>query len=113
MSGEDYIQRNVYAYNSPSYAVTHALVPTAGMRQGDFSAAQLALYLPPGVPVCDPSTVQCPSLENIPSLLYGTDAYFQNINEVPISTAQGVSISCKGVPGDCLAGHEDPGTLLS
>ncbi len=112
VSGEDYIQRNVYAYNSPSYAVTHALVPTAGMRQGDFSAAQLAKYLPPGIPVCDPSTeLQCPNLETIPSLLYGTDAYFQNVNEVPVATAQGVPISCKGVPGDCLAGHEDPGTL--
>jgi len=111
-SGEDYVQRNVYAYNSPSFAVTHALVPTAGMRQGDFSAAQLAKYLPPGIPVCDPSLqMQCTNLQTIPNFLYGTDAYFQNVNQVPVSTAQGVAISCKGIPGDCLAGHEDAGAL--
>jgi hypothetical protein len=111
-SGEDYIQRNVYAYNSPSYAVTHALVPTAAMRQGDFSASELSKYLPAGIPVCDPSSgVLCTNLETIPNLLYGSDAYFQNVNQVPVSTAQGVPISCKGVSGDCLAGHEDPGAL--
>jgi hypothetical protein len=112
VSAEDYIQRNVYAYNSPSFAVTHALVPTAGMRKGDFSAAQLQKYLPPGTPVCDPSLgVQCTNLQNIPSFNYGTDAYFQNVNQVPVSTAQGVPISCTGQPGDCLAGHGDPGSL--
>jgi hypothetical protein len=111
-SGEDYIQRNVYAYNNPSLAVTHALVPTAGMRQGNFSAAELQKYLPPGIPVCDPSHgLQCTNLENIPNPLYGTDAYFQNVNQVPVSTAQGVPISCQGQPGDCLAGHGDPGAL--
>jgi Carboxypeptidase regulatory-like domain len=44
---EDYAQRNVYAYGSAGSAVVHALVPTAGMRQGDFSAAQLSQYLGP------------------------------------------------------------------
>jgi len=111
-SVEDYIQRNVYAYNSPQFAVTHALVPTAGMRMGDFSAAQIAKYLPPGIPVCDPSLeMQCTNLQTIPNFYYGTDAYFQNVNQVPVGTAQGVPISCKGVPGDCLAGHEDAGAL--
>lgn len=112
VDAEDYVQRNVYAYDSPSYAVTHALVPTAGMRKGDFSAAQLAKYLPPGIPVCDPASgVQCPNLENIPNPLYGTDAYWQNVNEVPVSTAQGDPIHCSGSAGDCLAGHGDPGSM--
>lgn len=42
---EDYAQRNVYAYGSASSATLTALVPTAGMRSGDFSAAQLSQYL--------------------------------------------------------------------
>ena len=56
VSGEDYIQREVYAYNNVSNAVTHALVPTAAMRKGDFSLAQIQKYLPPGLRqyACDP-----------------------------------------------------------
>jgi hypothetical protein len=38
-------QKNVYAYNSASGAILHALVPTARMRQGDFSASALQEYL--------------------------------------------------------------------
>jgi Carboxypeptidase regulatory-like domain len=37
-------QRNVYAYNSAGSAIIHALVPTASMRQGDFSQASLNSY---------------------------------------------------------------------
>ena len=44
---EDYAQRNVYAYGSASGATLTALVPTAGMRNGDFSQAQLQQYLGP------------------------------------------------------------------
>jgi hypothetical protein len=110
VNGEDYIQRNVYAYGTPSLAVTHALVPTAAMRNGDFSAAQLTKYLPPGVPVCDPTTgVICPSLLNYPNATYGTDYVYENINQVPVGTPSGQPISCKGAAGDCLAGYEDIG----
>ncbi|WP_158615523.1 carboxypeptidase-like regulatory domain-containing protein [Acidipila sp. EB88] len=45
VGAEDYAQRNVYAYGSAGSAVLTALVPTAGMRTGDFSAAQLQQYL--------------------------------------------------------------------
>ncbi len=38
-------QKNVYAYNSASGAILHALVPTARMRTGDFSASALQEYL--------------------------------------------------------------------
>lgn len=37
-------QRNVYPYNSSGSAIIHALVPTAAMRQGDFSQASLNNY---------------------------------------------------------------------
>ena len=44
---EDYAQRNEYAYGSSASAIVTALVPTAGMRQGDFSPTQIAQYLGP------------------------------------------------------------------
>ncbi len=47
VGAEDYAQRNVYAYGSASSAVLTALVPTAAMRTGDFSAAQLQQFLGP------------------------------------------------------------------
>lgn len=47
VAGEDYAQRNVYAYGGASTAILGAIVPTAGMRNGDFSATQLAQYLGP------------------------------------------------------------------
>lgn len=49
-AGAEYdAQRNVYAYGSAGSAIIHALVPTAAMRQGDFSASSLAAYLGPHV----------------------------------------------------------------
>jgi hypothetical protein len=57
VGGEDYVQRDVYSYGSPLNSVITALVPTdqstnakfssgePGMRQGNFSQAELANYL--------------------------------------------------------------------
>ena len=47
VGAEDYAQRNIYAYGSASAATLTALVPTAAMRTGDFSPAQLQQYLGP------------------------------------------------------------------
>lgn len=47
MGAEYDAQRNVYAYNSASSAIVHALVPTMAMRGGDFSQAALENYLGP------------------------------------------------------------------
>ena len=44
---EDYAQRNEYAYGSSSSAILSALVPTSGMRTGDFSQTQINQYLGP------------------------------------------------------------------
>jgi hypothetical protein len=41
LGAEEYAQRNVYAYNSAYAATLSALVPTARMRVGDFSNAEL------------------------------------------------------------------------
>ncbi len=47
-AGAEYdAQRNVYAYNNISSAITHALVPTKAMRMGDFSTSSLQNYLGP------------------------------------------------------------------
>jgi hypothetical protein len=47
-AGAEYdAQRNVYAYGSSGSAIIHALVPTAAMRKGDFSAGALAAFLGP------------------------------------------------------------------
>ena len=42
--GEIYAQRNIFASNTSS-SIVRALVPTAGMRNGDFSQAQIQNYL--------------------------------------------------------------------
>ncbi len=47
VGAEQYAQRNIYAYGSAANATLTALVPTAAMRAGDFSATQLAQYLGP------------------------------------------------------------------
>lgn len=47
-AGAEYdAQRNVYAYGSSGSAIIHALVPTAAMRKGDFSAGALSQFLGP------------------------------------------------------------------
>ncbi len=47
VGAEEYAQRNVYAYNSAYAATVTALVPTANMRKGDFSDAELNAMLGP------------------------------------------------------------------
>jgi hypothetical protein len=46
-AAEEDAQRDVYAYGSAGSAIIHALVPTANMRTGDFSATELMNYLGP------------------------------------------------------------------
>jgi hypothetical protein len=43
--GEDYAQRNIYAYGGAAGALVHALVPTQNMRNGTFTATELQSYL--------------------------------------------------------------------
>ncbi len=45
VGAEDYAQRSAYAYGNSSSAILSALVPTAGMRNGDFSQTQINNYL--------------------------------------------------------------------
>jgi hypothetical protein len=106
VSGEEYAQRNAYAYGSASSASTHALVPTAGMRAGDFGPAEIQKYLPPGAAMLTVDQNGNPAL--VPTAAFGTT--FQSVTSIPRSDSRGNPISCRDVPGDCLAGKIDPGT---
>jgi hypothetical protein len=117
-NGEDYIQRNVYAYNNVSNAIISALVPTPAMLLGDFSYAQISKYLPPGIPVCVPTPgTPCTDLSQLPAQPLSTTTYpgapgnLSNVNAIPVS-AQGTLVKCNGNTGqDCLSGHMDPSAL--
>jgi hypothetical protein len=81
VGAEDYAQRNVYAYGSASGATLTALVPTAGMRNGDFSATQLSQYLGPSYHI-DPSGAAC-------TVTGGGTPADQNICRVPVTAPNG------------------------
>jgi hypothetical protein len=122
--GEDYAQRNVYAYNSAPEAIYHALVPTPGMLAGDFSPAQILKYLPPGAATCNGAAcavTECPNPAPAGCISYGQ---YANVVTVPTTglapgpaTGQnasngGVPVNCTGNSfSTCLAGFLDPGAL--
>lgn len=81
---EEYAQRNIYAYGSAAGALVHALVPTQGMRNGNFSASELQNYLG--------------------AELYNSGAY-QNVGTVPTFTKDGKAI----VNGMISSSYADPG----
>jgi hypothetical protein len=78
---EDYAQRNQFAYGNASSAILTALVPTAGMRSGDFSQAQINQYLGP--------------LASSPT--------YANISKVPVTGKNGAPL-----PNGQLGGNVDP-----
>ena len=84
---EDYAQRNAYAYGSASSATLTALVPTAGMRNGDFSQAQVQQYLGSAYGI-DPNGGPC-------SLNGSTSGYIPdaNICRVPVTAPNGTALA--------------------
>ena len=96
---EDYAQRNVYAYGNSGSSIVHALVPTAGMRAGDFSATQIQQMLGPALcPAPTAMTMQagspCSSASNYP-----------NIDVVPTVARDGTPL----VNGQLPSNYIDPG----
>ncbi len=81
---EEYAQRDIYAYGSAASALVHALVPTAAMRAGNFSATELQNYLGP-------------QLYALPSEQY--------VNTVPTFAKDGTPISNGQIP----SAYADPG----
>ncbi len=114
VSGEDLAQRNTYAYGNVSSALQTALVPTAAMRKGDFSLAQLQKYLPPGSPICAYNyAANCTGGANAaPGTQAVQSTTYANISVVPISGPLGQAISCNGNTGsDCLSPYLDAGAV--
>jgi len=80
-AGSEYdAQRNVYAYGSSGSAIIHALVPTAAMRTGDFSAGALAAFLGPNITNGNYGTFNTPPTvgDNDSTLSNGNIAAFLN-----------------------------------
>ncbi len=84
---EDYAQRNAYAYQSASGATLNALVPTAGMRAGDFSQTQIQQYLGTAYGI-DPNGGAC-------SYNGSTSGYIPdaNICRVPVTAPNGTRLT--------------------
>ncbi len=97
---EDYAQRNIYAYNGASGALVHALVPTANMRKGIFTATELQNYLGPQLYVAG-TPLQGATATN--GLTPGST--YQNINQVPTFYKDGTPI----VGGTLNSSFADPG----
>jgi hypothetical protein len=97
-AGAEYdAQRNVYAYGSAGSAIIHALVPTAAMRTGDFSAGALSAFLGPNLTNGNYGTFNTPPTvgDNDSTLSNGNIAAFLNPgamalvnNTLPLPTRQ-------------------------
>jgi hypothetical protein len=83
----------VYAYNSSGSAIYHALVPTAAMRQGDFSQTSIQNYLGAKYPYC-------------PGPLCG-DGTYATFDTVPIASDSGTYVGDTGN----IAPWLDPGAM--
>ncbi len=80
VGAEEYAQRNIYAYGSASQAIAKALVPTQGMRNGDFSCPELMKYLGSAI-TCNPG-----GSSNI------INANYNNIGVVPGTAPNGNTV---------------------
>jgi hypothetical protein len=108
---EDYIQRNIYSYGSASAATVTALVPTANMRTGNFTAQELSNYFGPSAgPVVGGKLANC----NANPTAYGSSAsntfgsQYLAICNVPSGTnptGQGAIVN-----GNIPTAFFDPGT---
>ena len=84
VGAEDYAQKNSYAYGNASAAIQHALVPTAAMRTGDFSAGQISQYLGSGY--------QCNGSAYVPSVNGCPGSSNANISAIPSTGPQGQAL---------------------
>lgn len=96
VGAEQYAQRDVYAYGAASAAIVTALVPTAAMRTGDFSADQMLAYL-------GPNLYKAPTFNN-GFQVQQCSANYVNICEVPQVGTDGTPL----VDGN-ISAYLDPG----
>ncbi len=102
VGAEQYAQRNGYAYGGASSATLQALVPTAAMRQGDFSATQLQAYLGPNY---KPVTTTSGGVTTTGPACVSSDPY-TNICYQPQSGPKGQALT-----NGNIAAYLDPGAL--
>jgi hypothetical protein len=114
VGAEQYAQRDVYAYGSDAAATITALVPTAGMRNGDFSQAQIAQYLGPNLY----SATKPPAGSNLnlcPGANFYVNANYNNICAPPVTgqaTIGGVAQAPQAVTDGNIAPYLDPGAKI-
>jgi hypothetical protein len=96
---EDLAQRSVYAYGSSGSAIVHALVPTAAMRGGDYSATSIQSFL--GSALC-PTPTAGTTQANSPC---ANTSLYPAIDVVPTFDKNGNPI----VNGQLPAADIDPG----
>jgi len=95
VGGEDYAQRNIYAYGSASQGIVHSLVPTDNMKKkGDFSCGELQAYL--GL-----SAISCNS-DGTSSII---NSRYANVGSVPTTTRDGHTVGL----GQIGSTYFDPG----
>jgi hypothetical protein len=108
VGGEAYEQRNIYAYNSASSASYSALVPTAAMRNGDFSSTALLEYLGPYAKY-DSTAGKLNCTASLTNASYSTTSVLQNICTIPtIGPSGGTTI----VNGDVSANVDPLGVSM-
>jgi hypothetical protein len=113
VGGEDYSQKNEYAYGSASAATVQALVPTAAMRAGQFDAASLAAFFGPAAP--GGGIKGASSLPDCSPI--GALSLYVHICGVPAGNSpptaaymNGAPFDLNGVLGDITPNVFDPGT---
>jgi hypothetical protein len=84
VSGEDYVQRDIYSYGNAETATINALVPTANMRAGIFSPAELTTYFGTPVPATNCGAV-LPLYVNICNPISGSSVSGANIQGYTIT----------------------------
>jgi hypothetical protein len=92
VGGEDYGQRNIYAYGSASQAIARALVPTQAMKDnGNFTCPELQTYLSASVISCNANGTS--------TIL---DATYANSASVPTTQRNGDTIALGMIPSSAF-----------
>jgi hypothetical protein len=104
VGAEQYAQRNVYAYGAASTATITALVPTAGMRNGDYSQTQIAQYLGN---LYSGTTAAASNYNLCPGTNYYVQSSYNIICAPPVTGPGG-----QAVTNGNIAPYLDPGTKI-
>jgi hypothetical protein len=108
---EEYAQRSVYAYNSPYQATLTAMVPTANMRKGIFSDAELNAMLGPNR-VANPNYVAGSTATSTYDPYYCPNTIYTSICSTPTTGPQGPNVLPAIMNGDISAFGDPLGKAL-